>query len=204
IADADTQMTPRQRVRRGKRGGRRKARGGAVVPAAARDPRGRLADAVPTEVGIKAGGWWPRPGPGSTIGRPVLAGFLPGPGLGLALGPWLARNRLPLYEAQAPWLGAAPILADWPHPPGPGEGAEARKAGERALLVAWAPTAAGAETLALELALPRLSRSPELSSARDGRRESWAAALLAGPAATLTPAGDCAARLPRSAPAPPA
>src|SRR5262249_43261702 len=138
---------------------------------------------------------WPRPGPGSTIGRLVLAGFLLGPGLGIALGPWLARNRLPLYEAQAPWVGAAPILADWPHPPGPGEGAEARKAGERALLVAWDPTAAGAETLALELALPRLSRSPELSSARDGRRESWAAALRAGPAATLTRAGDCAARL---------
>ena len=63
------------------------------------------------------------------------------------------------------------------------------------MLVARAPTAAGAEALALELALPRLSLSPELVGARDGRRAEWADALVRGPSAPLTRAGDCAARL---------
>jgi hypothetical protein len=127
--------------------------------------------------------------------RFVIAGALLGPCLGVALGPLVAGNRLPLYEASIPWRGVALAPGDWPRAPGPGERAETRPSGARTLLIARAPTAAGAEALALELALPRLSRSPELLEARAGRREAWCDALLAGPFTTLTPAGDCAARL---------
>ena len=136
-----------------------------------------------------------RSGRSGAIARLVVAGALLGPGLGIAVGPWLAANRLPLWEARIAWIGPAPVRGDWPRPPGPGESAATVTAGARTLLVARAPTAAGAEVLALELALPRLSRSPELASAGDARRASWAAALLRGPVATLTPAGECAARL---------
>src|SRR5206468_589834 len=141
--------------------------GGTAAPYVPRGP-GTTALGVPAaEIGSTARAWSPRPGRGSTIGRLVLAGALLGPGLGVALGPWLAQDRLPLYEARAPWRGPAPQLGDWSRPPGSGEVAEAIKAGERTLLVARAPTAAGAEALALELALPRLSLSPELVGARD-------------------------------------
>jgi len=136
-----------------------------------------------------------RSGRGGAITRLVVAGVLLGPCLGIAIGPWLVANRLPLWEARIPWLGPAPVRGDWPRPPGPGESAETRTTGARTMLVARAPTAVGAEVLALELALPRLSRSPELASAGDARRASWAASLLRGPSATLTPAGECAARL---------
>jgi hypothetical protein len=105
------------------------------------------------------------PGPGGTIRRFALAGLLLGPGLGIALGPWLASGRLPLFESRISWQGAAPTIADWPRAPGHGESAITRDIGARTFLIARAPTAAGAEALALELALPRLSRAPELARA---------------------------------------
>src|SRR5262245_51888933 len=145
-----------------------------------RDPGSSAFAAALAKGGPRKRAWRPRPGSGSTIGRLVLAGALLGPGLGMALGPWIARNHLPLYEAHAAWRGPAPERPDWPRPARPGESARAMKIGERTVLVARGPTAAGAEALAIELALPRLSRSPELASARDGHRESWAASLLRG------------------------
>src|SRR5580765_684725 len=206
-------MTPRPRGRKLRRSARRKP-GRASTPAAQaarpplaagtpatharRDAAAATREAAPaprdTPLAVKG----PRslqPGPAGTIRRLALAGLLLGPGLGLALGPWLASGRLPLFESRISWQGAAPTLADWPRAPGHGESAITRDIGARTFLIARAPTAAGAEALALELALPRLSRAPELAAQRTGRRAEWSGALLEGPRATLTPAGDCAARL---------
>jgi hypothetical protein len=198
-------MTPRPRARKLKRSGRRKPGRARAVPAAQAlgatatpAPRalsaGRATASRDTPLAVKG----PRslqPGPGGTIRRFVLAGLLLGPGLGIALGPWLASGRLPLFESRISWQGAPPVDADWPRARGPGETAVTRDIGSRTYLIARAPSPSGAEALALELALPRLSRAPELAEARAGRRAEWSAALLEGPRATLTPAGDCAARL---------
>jgi hypothetical protein len=201
-------MTPRQRTRRSKRSARRKtgraqgppeaaAAHSAVFRAMASGEPGNFRNLVPAPAAPAApkGPRSVQSGPGVAIRRLLVAGLLLGPALGMALGPLLAGDRLPLFESRISWQGPPPTAGDWPRAPRPGERAVTRTAGARTFLVARAATAAGAEALALELALPRLARSPELSEARAGRRAEWSAALLAGPRATLTPAGDCAARL---------
>jgi hypothetical protein len=189
-------MTRRQRFRKSRRGARRKPARSASLGDAPRNLQNPTNDMGATDGSREA--TTPRhrrPGRGAAIRRLIVAGLLLGPALGLVFGPWVASDRLPLYEATILWQGEAPGPADWPRPAARGESAVTRKHGARTLLVARAPSAAGAEGLALELALPRLSRSPELVAARDGRRDAWCEALVGGPAATLTRAGDCAARL---------
>lgn len=203
-------MTPRQRTRRSKRSARRKtgrAQGppeaaaghSAVFRAMASGEPGNSRNVLPAPAApVAAAPKGPRsvqPGPGVAIRRLLVAGLLLGPALGMALGPLLAGDRLPLFESRISWQGPPLTAGDWPRAARHGESARTRAAGARTFLVVRAATAAGAEALALELALPRLARSPELAEARAGRRAEWSAALLAGPRATLTPAGDCAARL---------
>src|SRR5215471_15407873 len=118
-------MTSRPRRRRTRRSARRKPGGEGApaaqtqqtlagapaqqAPAAAPAPARRTTATERATRGTPLAVKGPRslqPGPGGTIRRLVVAGLLLGPGLGIALGPWLASGRLPLFESRISWQGA--------------------------------------------------------------------------------------------------
>ncbi|HEY2954300.1 MAG TPA: hypothetical protein VGK89_03495 [Candidatus Eisenbacteria bacterium] len=125
----------------------------------------------------------------------VAAAVLAGAPLGMTVGPRIAPDLLPLYEARIPWTGPPPAAREWPHGPRTAAGAALETGGPGTFLVARAPTPEAAEELARELGLARLARSPKLVKRRDPDRARWAAGLLRGPAFTLSPTAECAALL---------